>query len=63
MKTTTTKFHEYEVAWQEYDKNDRIVTKTRTFKTEEARAKFIEKISYKMSFYCIEATRDAGCHW
>ena len=54
---------EYEVAWQEFDRNDRIVTKRKAFKTEEGRAKFIERISYKASFYCIYVTRDPGCHW
>ena len=63
MKTATAKTAVYEVAWQEFDRNDRLVTKTRTFKTEEGRAKFIERISYKASFHCIYATRDPGCHW
>jgi len=53
----------YEIAWQEFDRNDRIVTKRKAFKTEEGRAKFIERISYKASFYCILATRDPDCHW
>jgi hypothetical protein len=60
MKTTAA---EYEIAWQEFDRNDRIVTKRKAFKTEEGRAKFIERISYKASFYCIYGTRDPGCHW
>ena len=63
MNPTRDKTGEYEVAWQEFDKNDRIVTKTKTFKTEEGRAKFIERISYHPSFYCIYGTRDAGRHW
>ena len=63
MKTTTAKTAEYEVAWQEFDRNDRIVTKRKAFKTEEGRAKFIERISYKASFHGIYGTRDPGCHW
>ena len=53
----------YEIAWQEFDRNDRIVTKRKEFKTEQGRAKFIERISCKASFYCILATRDLDCHW
>ena len=53
----------YEIAWQEFDRNDRLVTKRKAFKTEEGRAKFIERISYKASFYFILATRDPDCHW
>ena len=63
MNPTREKTAEYEVAWQEFDRNDRIVTKRKAFKTEEGRAKFIERISYKASFHCIYATRDPGCHW
>ena len=63
MKTRTDNTTEYEVAWQEFDRNDRIVTKRKDFKTEEGRAKFIERISYHSAFYCIYATRDPGCHW
>ena len=63
MKPTTSRTGEYEVAWQEFDRNDRLVTKTKTFKTEEGRAKFIERVSYKASFYCIYGTRDAGSTW
>ena len=63
MKTTTSGTGEYEVAWQEFDRNDRIVTKRKAFKTEEGRAKFIEQISYKALFYCIYGTRDPGSRW
>ena len=63
MKTRTDNTGEYEVAWQEFDRNDRIVTKRKAFKTEEGRAKFIEQISYKASFYCIYGTRDPGSRW
>lgn len=47
----------YEVAWQEFNKSDRLVTKRKTFKTAEAMQKFIEKISEKDNFYTILATR------
>lgn len=47
----------YEVAWQEFNKNDRLVTKRKSFKTEAARDKFIEKICEKDNFYMILATR------
>ena len=63
MKTTASRTGEYEVASQEFDRNDRIVTKRKAFKTEEGRAKFIVRISYKASFFCIYGTRDPGCHW
>ena len=63
MKTRTDNTAEYEVAWQEFDRNDRIVTKRKAFKPEEGRAKFIERISYKASFYCIYGTRDPGSRW
>ena len=63
MKTNASKAGEYEVAWQEFDRNDRLVTKTKTFKTEEDRAKFIERVSYKSSFHCIYGTRDPGSTW
>ena len=63
MKTATAKTADYEVAWQEFDRNDRLVTKTKSFKTEKGRAKFIERISYHPAFYCIYGTRDAGYHW
>lgn len=46
-----------EVAWQEFDKNDRLVTKRKSFKTDRAMEKFIEKITEKDNFYTILATR------
>ncbi len=46
-----------EVAWQEFNKSDCIVTKCKTFKTDEAAEKFIEKICEKDNFYTIFATR------
>lgn len=46
-----------ELVWQEFNKNDRIVTKRKTFKTQEAMQKFIEKVVEKDNFYTILATR------
>lgn len=46
-----------EVMWQEINKNDKIVTKRKEFKTAEAMQKFIEKLFEKDSFYRILATR------
>lgn len=42
-----------EIVWQEFNKSDRIVTKRKSFKTEEAMQKVIEKDN----FYTILATR------
>ncbi len=46
-----------ELAWQEINKNDKIITKRKSFKTAEAMEKFIEKLFEKDSFYRILATR------
>lgn len=46
-----------EVAWQEFNKNDRLVTKRKSFKTAEAMEKFIEKLFEKDNFHTILATR------
>ncbi len=46
-----------EIVWQEFNKSDRIVTKRKSFKTEEAMQKFIEKVIEKDNFYTILATR------
>lgn len=46
-----------EIMWQEFGKNDRIVTKRKTFKTDEAMQKFISKLVEKDNFYTILATR------
>lgn len=48
----------YEVAYQMFNAKGEIVTKRKTFKTEVARAKFIERISYDDNFYGIYGTRD-----
>lgn len=47
----------YEVAWQEFNKSDRLVTKRRSFKTEAARDRFIEKLYNKDNFYAVVGTR------
>ena len=46
-----------ELMWQEFNKSDRLVTKRKTFKTDEAMQKFIEKLIEKENFYTILATR------
>lgn len=46
-----------EIAWQEFNKSDRLVTKRKSFKTDEALEKFIEKLTEKDNFYTILATR------
>lgn len=46
-----------EVAWQEFNKSDRLVTKRKSFKTDEAMERFIEKLTEKDNFYTILATR------
>lgn len=48
----------YEIAWQEFDRNDRIVCKRRAFKSERARTAFAAKLEDKPSFYGILALRD-----
>lgn len=47
----------FEVAWQEFNKADRLVTKRKAFKTEEAREKFINKLVEKDNFHTILAYR------
>lgn len=47
----------YEVAWQEFNKSDRLVTKRKSFKTEAARDRFIAKLYDKDNFYAIVGTR------
>lgn len=46
-----------EIMWQEFNKSDRLVTKRKTFKTEKAMQKFIERLVEKENFYTILATR------
>ena len=45
----------FEVAYQEINKKDEVVTKRKSFKSEEARQKFVEKLSQKDDFVCIVA--------
>lgn len=46
-----------EIVWQEFNKSDRLVTKRKSFKSDEAVEKFIEKLTEKDNFYTILATR------
>ncbi len=46
MKAKTT----YSICWSEFDRNDYLVTKTKDFKSEHARSKFIEKLEQKSNF-------------
>lgn len=46
-----------ELMWQEFNKSDRLITKRKTFKTDEAMQKFIEKLIKKENFYTMLATR------
>ena len=48
-----------EVAWQEFNSNDRIVSKRKEFKDKDARDKFINKLVEKDNFYTILGTRDS----
>lgn len=45
----------FEVAYQEINKKDEVVTKRKIFKSEEACQKFVEKLSQKDNFVCIVA--------
>ena len=46
-----------EIVWQEFNKSDRLVTKRKSFKSDDAMEKFIEKLTEKDNFYTILATR------
>ena len=46
-----------EIAWQEFNKSDKLVTKRKSFKTDEALEKFIEKLTEKDNFYTVLVTR------
>lgn len=46
-----------ELMWQEFNKSDRLITKRKTFKTDEDMQKFIEKLIEKENFYVMLATR------
>ena len=54
-------YEDYAVAWQEFDRNDRIVTKRKEFKTEKQLKAFVEKLEQKNNFYQILAFSD-GSH-
>ena len=43
------------VAWSEFDRNDRIVNKTKDFKTEKELMAFVKKLEKKNNFYKIRA--------
>ena len=45
------------VCWQEFNKRDQIVTKQKSFPTEDAMLRFVEKLFEKDNFYTILATR------
>jgi len=47
----------YEVAWQEINKNFQIVTKRKSFKTEAARDRFVDKLFEKDNFYSLIGIR------
>ena len=47
----------YEVAWQEINKKYEIVTKRKSFTTQKALEKFIEKLIDKDNLYQILGTR------
>ena len=46
-----------EIVWQEIKKSGEIVEKRRTFKTEKALEKFIDKLVDKDNFYNISTAR------
>jgi len=48
----------YGIRWQEFNAKNQLVTKERFFASENARAKFLEKLSYKNNFYGVESTSD-----
>nr|DAW51822.1 MAG TPA: hypothetical protein [Caudoviricetes sp.] len=43
----------FEIAYQEVNKRDEVVTKRKSFKTEAAREKFVEKAMQKDNFVCV----------
>ena len=47
----------FELVWQEINKRERITTKRKSFNTEKAMEKFIEKLVEKDNFYGILASR------
>lgn len=47
----------FEIAWMEFDKAGRLVTKRKTFKTAAAQERFVHKLYEKDGFYQILAVR------
>lgn len=47
----------YEVCWQEFDRNGRIVTKRKAFKSERAFNRFVDKLFAKENFFKVLAYR------
>ena len=45
----------FEITYQEVNKRDEVVTKRKSFKTEAAREKFVEKAAQKDNFICVLA--------
>lgn len=45
------------VAWQEFTKSGRLVTRSKSFSSERAMSRFIEKLFVKDGFYQIIAMR------
>lgn len=43
----------FEIAYQEVNKRDEVVAKRKSFKTEAAREKFVEKAMQKDNFVCV----------
>ena len=48
----------FEIMWQEISKTGKITTKRKSFNTEAARDKFIDKLTEKDSFYQIIGYRN-----
>lgn len=46
-----------ELAWQEFNKRDQVVTKRKEFNSEKEMIKFIDKLVEKETFYQILASR------
>lgn len=49
------KEYPFGVEWREFNKQDRLVTKEKFFKTQKAMEKFIDKLGEKDNFYEIVA--------
>ena len=46
---------QFAILWTEFDRNDRITSKTKEFKTEQAMQAYINKLEQKNNFNQIEA--------